>query len=290
MNNKENVVLLDTEQCYGNPNQPRKYFNRQELQELANSIKEAGQLQPGKVRPDGNGRYMIIMGERRWRACKLAGVQYKAIIVNIDDDTLSLQAIIENEVRSDVTPMESAKAYKVQTDKGMEVKELAKKVGRRPSYIQSRLDLLKLNPIHQIALDQGGLTIGQANQLTRLSRSGQDALVKMIDNGKVKSYKDVCNATDAILQAEQQSGFELTPPPKPLSRKEKQAVNKIERTIEKLSQLFKQGFNKNGEIVIYQKTNPHKATQLAEQIGLIKKSLTYLEKDLRKGAIQAQIA
>jgi exo-beta-1,3-glucanase (GH17 family) len=111
----------------------------------------------------------------------------------------------------------------------------------------------------------------------------------MIDTGKVKSYKDVCNAVDAILQAEQQSGFELTPPPKPLSKKEKQAVNRIERTIEKLGQLFTQSFNKNGEIVIYQKTNPHKATQLAEKIELIKKSLTYLANDLRKGAIQAQI-
>ena len=124
---EERVVMLDTEQCYGNPNQPRKYFNQQELEDLASSIKESGQLQPGKVRQDKDGKYMIIMGERRWRACKLAGVQYKAIIVDIDDNTLSLQAIIENEVRADVTPMESAKAYKAQIDNGMELKVLAKK-------------------------------------------------------------------------------------------------------------------------------------------------------------------
>jgi len=161
----EKVVMLDTELCYGNPDQPRKYFNQQELQELSDSIKEAGQLQPGKVRPDGNGKYMIIMGERRWRACKLAGVQYKAIVVEIDDDTLALQAIIENEQRADVTPMEAARSYQAQIDKGLELKELARKIGRRPSYVQARIDLLKLNPLHQMALDQGGLTIGQANQL-----------------------------------------------------------------------------------------------------------------------------
>jgi len=91
---------------------------------------------------------MIIMGERRWIACKLAGVQYKAIIVEIDDDTLALQAIIENEQRADVTPMEASRSYQTQIDKGLELKELARKIGRRPSYVQARIDLLKLNPLH----------------------------------------------------------------------------------------------------------------------------------------------
>jgi len=288
-NRTEKVEMLDTDLCYGNPEQPRKYFNQQELQELSDSIKEAGQLQPGKVRPDGNGKYMIIMGERRWRACKLAGVQYKAVVVEIDDDTLALQAIIENEQRADVTPMEAARSYQAQIDKGLELKELAKKIGRRPSYVQARIDLLKLNPLHQMALDQGGLTIGQANQLARLSSSGQDALVKMINDETVKSYKDVCNAADAILNAEQQSGFELLPLEKPLTETEKKSVNKIEKAIMQAEKIINKGFSKDGEVKIYERINPNQALKFAEKLVLIKRHLNLLENDLRKGAIQQKL-
>ncbi len=289
MNQTEKVITLDTDLCYGNPNQPRQYFNIDALKELAESIKESGQLQPGKVRPDGKGKYMIVMGERRWRACKMAGVPYKAIVVDIDDETLALQAIIENEQRADVTPIESAKAYKQQIDAGMALKDLTKKIGKRPSFIQSRIDLLKLSKVHQMALNQGGLSIGQANQLVRLSQSGQNALVKMIDSGKVKSYKDVCNAADAILQAEQQSGFQLMPPPKPLSKKEIGAMSRVEKAIEKVTLLIQKGFTKNGEIIIHKLINPKRALNLADKIALIKKHLNYLENDLRKGAMKAQI-
>jgi len=288
-NQTEKIVMLDAELCYGNPNQPRKLFKKTELQELADSIKEAGQLQAGKVRPDGNGKYMIIMGERRWRACKIAGVQYKAVVVEIDDDTLALQAIIENEQRADVTPMEASRSYQVQIDKGLELKELARKIGRRPSYVQARIDLLKLNPLHQMALDQGGLTIGQANQLARLSSSGQDALVKMINDETVKSYKDVCNAADAILNAEQQSGFELLPLEKPLTETEKKSVNKIEKAILQAEKILNKGFSKDGEVKIYERINPNQALKLAETIVLIKRHLTLLENDLRKGVVQQKL-
>jgi len=279
---KENISYLPTEKIYGNPNQPRKLFKQTELEELADSIKLHGQLQAGRVRPDGNGKYMIVMGERRFRACQLAGIQtYKAIIdEQLDNDTLAEQAIIENLIRSNVTPIEEARAFNERLQAtGYDVKELAKRLGiKRPSFIQKRIDLLNLNPEYQTALEQGGLTIGQANELAKLNGSGQRQLVKMIETGKVKSHKDVVNAACAILEAQQQVSMFA---PVQVTDKDKKTVARIERKITSVKQLLGQSI-KDNDLIIFNQVNPHRAKQVAEEIKMIRHELGMIQEGLNR--------
>jgi len=278
---------LDTTLCYDNPNQPRKKFSCLELEELAQSIRLHGQLQPGKVRRDAEGRFMIVCGERRWRACQLAGVRFAAIVETLDDVSLAEQAIIENLQRQNISPLEEANAFKCHLDlTGMTVEALARRLGiKKPSFVQSRLDLLKLREIHQQALILGGISVGYANQLARLAPSGQDALMRLIDGGKVSSYKQCVTAADEILQAEQQVSFFV---PVVLEKAEQRAVERIEQQVQSVKRLVSRGF-KDSEIVIVRKVNPYRATQLADDIALVVKHLHLLEDALRSSALAADV-
>ena len=126
--------------------QPRKYFNKEALEELANSIKDNGLLQPILVREYGDGRYQIIAGERRFRASKLAGLtEIPAIILDKSDRAVAEIALIENIQREDLTPVEEAMAYKsLRDDYNLTQEELADKIGKSRSAIANTLRLLDL--------------------------------------------------------------------------------------------------------------------------------------------------
>ena len=145
--NKENSVntlkisLVDPKSV-----QPRKYFDKDSLEELASSITENGLLQPILVREYGEGRYQIIAGERRFRACKLAGLtEIPAIILDRDNKSVAQIALIENIQREDLNPIEEAMAYKSLKDEyGMTQEELSDKIGKSRSAIANSLRLLDL--------------------------------------------------------------------------------------------------------------------------------------------------
>ena len=126
--------------------QPRKYFDRETLEELANSIKENGLLQPILVREYGEGRYQIIAGERRFRACKLAGMaEIPAIILDKSDKAVAEIALIENIQREDLNPIEEAMAYRsLRTEYDMTQEELSERIGKSRSAIANTLRLLDL--------------------------------------------------------------------------------------------------------------------------------------------------
>ncbi len=126
--------------------QPRKYFDKEALEQLAESISENGLLQPILVREYGDGRYQIIAGERRFRASKLAGLsEIPAIILEKDDKKASEIALIENIQREDLNPLEEALAYKsLAEDYGMTQEELSFKVGKSRSAVANMMRLLDL--------------------------------------------------------------------------------------------------------------------------------------------------
>lgn len=127
--------------------QPRKYFDKEALEELSNSIKENGLLQPILVREYGeSGRYQIIAGERRFRACKLAGLtEIPAIVLDRDDRAAAQIALIENIQREDLNPLEEALAYKSLKDEyDMTQEELSERVGKSRSAIANSIRLLDL--------------------------------------------------------------------------------------------------------------------------------------------------
>lgn len=151
--------------------QPRSYFNEDALQELSDSIKEKGVIQPLIIKNGPDGKYELIAGERRLRASKLAGLDVVPVVVlDIkDDDSLLEIALIENIQRTDLNPIEEAEAYKKLIERfGYTQEETAKRVGKKRSTITNLLRLLKLPHQFQDDVIQGLLSEGHARALIKL--------------------------------------------------------------------------------------------------------------------------
>ena len=143
----ENIItILKTSMVDPKSDQPRKYFDKQALEELASSIKENGLLQPILVREYGEGRYQIIAGERRFRACKMAEItEIPAIILDRDDRKVAELSLIENIQRENLNPIEEALAFRALSEEyGLTQEELAEKVGKSRSAIANSTRLLDL--------------------------------------------------------------------------------------------------------------------------------------------------
>jgi ParB family chromosome partitioning protein len=150
-----------------NPRQPRQVFDEEALAELVHSIREIGLLQPVVVRPAGEGRYELIMGERRWRATQEAGLDtIPAIVRETGDDALLRDALLENLHRSQLNPLEEAAAYQqLLDDFGCTHEELATRIGRSRPQISNTLRLLRLSPAVQRRVAAGVLSAGHARAL-----------------------------------------------------------------------------------------------------------------------------
>ncbi|MFE7273326.1 ParB/RepB/Spo0J family partition protein [Streptomyces sp. NPDC057623] len=150
-----------------NPRQPREVFDEDALQELVTSIQEVGLLQPIVVRQIGNARYELIMGERRWRACREAGLDViPAIVRATDDEKLLLDALLENLHRAQLNPIEEAAAYdQLLKDFNCTHDQLADRIGRSRPQVSNTLRLLKLSPKVQNRVAAGVLSAGHARAL-----------------------------------------------------------------------------------------------------------------------------
>jgi ParB family chromosome partitioning protein len=166
-----------------NPRQPRQSFDEDTLEELAASIQEVGLLQPVVVRRVMPGRYELIMGERRWRACQRAGLEHiPAIVRGTTDDDLLREALMENLHREQLNPLEEAAAYQqLLDDFGATHDELAHKVGRSRPHISNTIRLLHLPPAVQRRVAAGVLSAGHARALLALDDpDAQDRLAHRI--------------------------------------------------------------------------------------------------------------
>lgn len=147
--------------------QPRKRFDEESLQDLADSIRTHGVIQPLTVRRLASGYYQIIAGERRWRAAKLAGLtEIPAVIIEADDRKVMELGLIENLQREDLNPVEEANGYKVLMDQyGLTQEEVAQRVGKSRPAVANALRLLALpDPVHQL-LEEGKLSAGHARAI-----------------------------------------------------------------------------------------------------------------------------
>ena len=154
-----------------NPKQPRTVFDEEQLTELALSIKEVGLLQPPVVRSVGNGKYQLIMGERRFRAAKLAGLQSIPVIIRqTSDDQLLREALVENIHRSQLNPLEEGAAYQqLLTDFNYTHDELAVKLSKSRPAITNTMRLLNLPPSVQRKVAAGVISAGHARALLSLT-------------------------------------------------------------------------------------------------------------------------
>ena len=160
----EKVTQIQSKLIDTNPNQPRKHFDEESLQELAVSIKNYGVIQPILVSPKEGGRYELIAGERRLRASKMAGLSFiPAIVKQFTESEMAEIALIENLQREDLNPIEEARAYRSLMDKyGFTQEELADKLGKSRPVIANSLRLLSLNPDVIEMVETGRLSSGHA--------------------------------------------------------------------------------------------------------------------------------
>ena len=167
------AVELRISEIEPNKNQPRKDFDEQALAELADSIGEHGLIQPIVVRPTMAGTYQIVAGERRWRACRMAGLTSVPVIIKEMDDKEYYQiALIENLQREDLNPIEEAKGYKTLIDNyGLTQDSAAKTVGKARATVTNALRLLNLSKKEQTALLEGKITAGHARALLSVSEN-----------------------------------------------------------------------------------------------------------------------
>jgi ParB family chromosome partitioning protein len=161
------VLDLPLDDIAPNPQQPRRHFDETALGELAASIRASGLLQPVVVRPSGAGRYELLVGERRWRAARLAGVASVPALVREATDAEALElALVENVLREDLNPMEEAEAYqRLLTDYRWTQDDLAGRLGKDRSSVANVLRLLRLPSAIQEDLRRGRLTMGHARAL-----------------------------------------------------------------------------------------------------------------------------
>jgi len=189
-----NEIQID--QIQANPNQPRREFDEESLQELAHSIREIGIVQPITLRQIADNKFQIVDGERRWRASQIAGLKaIPAYIRTIDDETVMEMALVENIQREDLNAIEIALAYEhLMENSGMTQEKVAERVGKSRTAVANYLRLLKLPAQVQMALQKKEIDMGHARALLSLeSPSMQIKLFKEIQkNGySVRKVEDL---------------------------------------------------------------------------------------------------
>ena len=211
---------ISIEQIEANPNQPRREFNDEALQDLANSIKEIGIVQPITLRQIAENRFQIIAGERRWRASQIIGLKsIPAYIRTIKDENVMELALVENIQREDLNAIEIALAYEqLLSGEGMTQEKVSERVGKSRTAITNYLRLLKLPAQVQMALQKKEIDMGHARALLAIeSPSLQIKLFREIQkNGysvrrveelaqKLKNGEDIENTPKKVSKKVQQS-------------------------------------------------------------------------------------
>lgn len=240
---KEGVIDINMSLIDNNPAQPRKNFDPTALQELATSIKNYGVIQPIVVKKKGD-RYLIIAGERRFRACKLAGVKtIPAVVRDYTDSQIKEIALLENIQREDLNPMETATCMQeLLKDYGWTQEELSEKLGKSRPAVTNTLRLLSLCPEVQDMIRSGKLSAGHARCLVVVQ--DKDVQIRLANMAITKriTVRDMENAIKEL------SNPQVKREVKPLSVELKDFVNSMQHTFS--TKVNIKGDEKKGKIVI----------------------------------------
>ena len=209
--------------------QPRSFFDASGLEELAESIRSQGVVQPIVVTPKGDDRFTIIAGERRWRASQLAKLDSVPVVIRmIDDDQQMLEmALVENVQRADLNPIEEAEAYKMLGERfDLSQEEIAGRVGKGRTTVTNSLRLLRLPEEIQDFMREGRLTAGQARPLLSLA-------------DPAKQVEVAEQAIEKGLTARDLEALAASPKAKPSSEKRKQEMDvHTQAAVERLTQVL----------------------------------------------------
>jgi ParB family chromosome partitioning protein len=278
-----------------NPDQPRKHFDELALRDLAASILSRGLKQPITVRPMGDGRYQVVMGERRWRAHlilrnegRLEDATILAHVRRATDEEMSFDAIVENLARADLTVLEEAQAFQRMIGAGYSIERLARELGVQKHRIKYRLQLVNLDPSIQTMLEKGQISAPMAHEVGRLpSHPEQRRVVSLIAQGALRNDKQVRAAVEAIRKGEAQPTLgDLPPAP---TAQELATVSSMEARIERVLAAVAGGW-KDGECVIARQIAPDRAAVVAEKLAALRLTLKKMEDQLRAAAVTGKLA
>ena len=227
----EPEATIEIDKITRNPNQPRKNFDETALQELADSIKQNGVLQPILVRQVGI-KYQIVAGERRYQASKLAGLnEIPAVVRDIDDKEVFQLALIENLQRSDLSPMEEAKGYRQLIDsQGLTQEGLAKILSKSRSAIANTLRLMDLPTVVQEMIEQGLLTAGHARAILAVpTEEGRVELAQKVikDNLTVRQTENLA----PLFSVEKEAPRPRVPTPQTYKRAARQLRQMLDTNV-----------------------------------------------------------
>lgn len=279
------VGLIDA-----NPGQPRQEFEPGPLQELAASIVAQGLIQPITVTPRGD-RFMIVAGERRYRAHLLAGLKAIDCHVRADmsDRDVMLAAIIENAQRVGVSAMEEAVAFQKCLDMGMSAEELTRQLGLVQVWrIAERTSLLKLRPEYQALLRARQLKTSEGEEMARLSPEGQDRLFKAIRLGNCSTFAQLRLVSLSMRDAEAQPAMFEDEGPPPATELERHMVKGLERRMATLISVLRASTVDN-EIVAVKRIAPDRAGTLADMFAAARGDMMRIESALRASAQAALV-
>jgi ParB family transcriptional regulator, chromosome partitioning protein len=179
------IMFVPTDEIEPDPGQPRETFDREGLERLGQSLVKFGQLQPVLVRREGS-RYVLVSGERRWRAARLAGIRHVECLVCRKDDVRSVQ-LIENILREDLKPIEQAKAFRAMMDReGWSIREMSRNLHLDHSRVSKALRLLKLPGKVQKDVDAGKIPPTTAYEISKLPGPEQIPAAKAAATGQIK--------------------------------------------------------------------------------------------------------
>ena len=224
-----NIVEVSIDDIYPNPNQPRTYFDEKALNDLAESIKSLGIIQPITLRKDGE-KFEIISGERRYRASKIAGLaSIPAYIRLVNDQVLLEMALVENIQREDLDPIEVALTYQRLLDEvGMTQENLSQRVGKERSTITNSVRLLKLTPDIQNGIRSGQISAGHGRAIMGLDSDEKRQLL----------FNKIIELQLNVRQAEQLAGQMKNPQEKEKVIKQTLVPNHVKKAQKNLSDIL----------------------------------------------------
>jgi ParB family chromosome partitioning protein len=276
---------VDLSLIYPNPDQPRKVFPRETMEELALSIKEQGLIEPLVVVPKGE-KFMLIAGERRWRACQMAGMTTAPVrVLEADDRQITEMALVENIQRQDLTPLEEARAFKEMLDNGYTKEELAQKLGFKQMWrVDERLSLLNLALKFQDALIFGVITPSQAFEISRLQDvEDQEVVFRKIKAGELPTYNHLRRFVNAMVESKKDKVlFEM---PK---KQDLEIISRWEKTLDAVTGLIVKSFSPEDCKVLARVCQGNAQVNLMK-IDLIIKHLNLVKKAMLENASRQEV-
>lgn len=229
------ATRLPIKDIFPNPNQPRKDFDPVKLEELSLSIREYGVRQPILVTPR-DGRYMIVAGERRYRASLIAGLnEIPAVIDEMTDDLVEELALLENIQREDLNVIEIALAYRSLMDRGWTAEELARKMGFKQVWrIDEKLCLLNLTEENRRLVVDGTLNNSQAQEMARVSPEKQETVRRKILSGELSTYNKLRAFVDGLLLLENQENLFVL---QSVTEEERQSIDRVKSLLNAIERL-----------------------------------------------------